>query len=387
MEMKITVKNILKLLTLFPISGMDFDYFMELCEIENGMTINRLIKRSFILHDFSADKISLHPLISGLVEKEIPITLEEASTLIHNVASKYNWNLLIEEKEKLFNVAYNLYNKFKDFDIRFGLDFKAISDSFRDFNKIEETKEILFKLKDYYESDIDNYLLELCKIYAAIGYTYLVIENNPILNCEYIQKAIELLETTDKYPLNLGYEYRELAERYIMIKELDKAKVYAEKANTIYSNTEETSGFHWGGLYITFAKLYFQNEEYEKALEHANKAYETLFDLYKEENADVSSVYRIIGLIYIKLGKYDDAEEMLGKSYNIRLNYANKYNSSTLRSLEPLLEAYILNNKYDKAKNGYEDLYDIVKNYYVNSDEWLKKIKEKIDICNNELNK
>ena len=78
---------------------------------------------------------------------------------------------------------------------------------------------------------------------------------------------------------------------------------------------------------------------------------------------------------------------MLGKSYNIRLNYANKYNSSTLRSLEPLLEAYILNNKYDKAKNGYEDLYDIVKNYYVNSDEWLKKIKEKIDICNNELNK
>ena len=380
-------KNILKLLTIFPISGVSFDDFMELCEIENGMTINRLIKRSFILHDYSTDKISLHPLISGLVEKEIPITIDEASVLIHNVATKYDWNMMVEEKEKLFNISYNIYNKFKDFDIQYGLDFKAISDPFRDFNKVEEAKEILFKLKDLYEKDIDNYLLELCKIYGGIGYWYLVIENNPKIDSEYILKQIELLESTDKYPLELGYAYRQLSERYMALNELDKAKDCVKRANTIYSNTEETSGFYWGGLYITFAKLYFQTEEHEKALEYANKAYKTLFNLFKVENADISSVYRIKGLIYIKLGRYEEAEELLEKSYKIRLKHAKKYNSSPLRSLEPLLEVYILNKKYEKAKVGYEDLYDTVKNYYINSEEWLERIKEKIEICNKEVSK
>ena len=377
-------KNVLKLMSLFPVSGVEFEDFMELCEIENGLLINKLIKRSFILHDYSLDKISLHPLISGLVEQEMPITIDEASTLIHNVATKYNWNLTLDKKEKLFIIAYILYIKFKDFKIKYASDFRSFADIFRDFNKAQDAMDILLKLKNMYENDIDNHLLELGQIYTGIGYWYLVIENDPKKDSEYIFKAMELYKTNDKYLLHLGYEYRQLTERYLSMNEIDKAKECVDKANELYLNNN-ASVLHYGGLYLTYSKLYLATEEYEKSLEYADKAYEKLFERFKVENADTSSVYRLKGLVYIKLGKYDEAEEMLEKSYNLRLKHAKKYNTSTLRSFEPLLEVYLLNKKYEKAKNGYEELYDIVKNYRINCDDWLNRIKEKIDICNQNL--
>lgn len=381
-------KNILKLLSLFPISGVEFEDFMELCEIDNGLIINKLIKRSFILHDYSLDKIALHPLISTLVEKEMPITIDEASTLIHNVASKYIWDLSIEEKEKMFNIHYILYNKFKEFDVKYGMDFKRFSDSFRDFNRPIDAKNILFKLKDMYEKDAEKYIFELGDVYGGIAYWHLVVEHNARIDIEYRLKAIKLYEAYKEYELTMGNEYRNVADDYISLCEFDTAEEYANKAYSIFLKYEKDAPVSYlGGIYITFAKLYFEKGEYNKTIELADKSYNTFFDYHKVETGDISSTYKIKGQVYAKLGKYDDAEKILEKAYNLRLKICQKHNSSPIRCLESLLEVYMLNNKYEKAKLGYEELYDIVKNYYVNCDEWLEEIKEKIDVCNEALSK
>lgn len=382
-------KNVLKLLSLFPISGVEFEDFMELCEIDNGLTINKLIKRSFILHDYSLDKIALHPLISALIEKEMPITIDEASTLLHNVASKYNWNSSLDEKVKLFNIGYSLYSKFRDFDIKYGMDFKIISDVLSMFNKIGETKEILFKLKDLYEKDIDKYLFEWCKISLAIEYLYITKEKNLNLCCECLLKIVEVLEEKNKQHLILAGIYRDLAERHMDFEEqnrdYNKIKEYINKAQDMFIEFNQTDDIAWGALYGTYSKFYLQTKEYEKALEYTDKTYKKIYGLYNKEIPDVSVAYKFRGMVYMKQGNYDEAEKALEKAYNLRIEAISKYHSSAIRAFEPLLETYMLNKKYEKAKNGYEELYDIVKNYYINCDEWLNKIKEQIDICNKEL--
>ena len=40
-------KHILKLLNLFPLKGISFEDFMNLCELDDGLTVNKLIKKKY----------------------------------------------------------------------------------------------------------------------------------------------------------------------------------------------------------------------------------------------------------------------------------------------------------------------------------------------------
>ena len=67
-------KLILSLLSLFSIDGVSFDDFLDLSSFDDAFIVNSLIKKSIISYNVVTDYISLHPINTSVVEKEMKIT-------------------------------------------------------------------------------------------------------------------------------------------------------------------------------------------------------------------------------------------------------------------------------------------------------------------------
>ena len=74
--------HVLMNLSMMPLSGVEFDVFMDLCHLEDATDIDGLIKKSWIRYDFAEDKISLHPLIGETVQKQCEVTLKKCSVIL-----------------------------------------------------------------------------------------------------------------------------------------------------------------------------------------------------------------------------------------------------------------------------------------------------------------
>ena len=378
-------KQVLKYLTVFPISGIEFDDFMDLCEINTGLVINRLIKKSFIIHDYVTDYISLHPLISGIVDKENSLILEEAKTLIHNIVKKYDWNMLSTDKERYYPISLSIYNKFSDFDVSVAYDFTNMTEFLRDFNNFDETEKILLRAVKLFESNKEKYINELVDTYGKLGYLYYVRYITSPIAKEYNLKIIELLKGKEEYRKNYANALKAISLQYIDMNNPEKAKKYIEEAYKILVNSPDITNIQLGSYFLAYAKIYTLLEKYDKALEYADKSYNCLFEYYKTENGDTSSAIKSKGEINIKMGNIKEGIVLLEQSLEIRKKHCFEYNTPVLRVKEPLMEAYMQNGEYEKARDGFEELYNIIKEHFVNSESWLERIKNNMDMCQKKI--
>ena len=378
-------KHILKLLNLFPLKGISFEDFMNLCELDDGLTVNKLIKKSIITYNVVNDYISLHPLISSLIDKEMTISLKEAKPLIKNVAKKYAWNITLETVEKYAPICLNLYTKFKDFDVTEALDFISLSNFILATNNWTVTENILSTAVNLFEQDKQNYIDELIIAYGSIGYLYSVKEKNFFENRKYIQKTIDLTKDNPKYYKNHGDALRAMADLYLADKEYSKAKEYIEKSYIYLNKDATTPDNFWGSYYYVSSKIYKALKEYDKAIIDADKCYKYLFGLYKKENLDVSAAYKLKGEINLEQGNTQKAINLLEKALEIRLKYRSDNNSTVLEVKESLAMSYFKNKNYSKALEIYENIYQIIKDNFCNTDKWLEDIKNNINNCKKKM--
>lgn len=378
-------KKILKYLTVFPLAGISFDDFMDLCEIETGETINHLIKKSFILHNYITDTISLHPLIANLVERELLFSMEEMKPLIHQLRQKNNWNMVASEREKYVPICLAIYQKSPNFDISVAFDFVYLSNYLRDANLWEPTEQILKRAIRLFEQDKEKYLPELIQTYGAMGYIYYIRDNSPAKNRDYTLKIIELVEGKKEYLRKYADALRALAVESIEEQNYEEAKKQIEKSYELFQKAEDTTPSEMGACLAAYAKVWKGLKEYEKAFKYADQSYQCLFQHYQEENLDTSSLTKLKGEIQIELGNYKEGIAFLEKALELRLKYCSKNNIMVLRIKDSLADAYLQAKEYAKAKGKLEELSHSLKENFFQVDGWIASIQKKIDLSNSKV--
>lgn len=377
-------KNILINLYFFPISGYGFEDFMELCQLESGKDINKLIKHSFITYDYISDTISLHPLIATIVKNELKPNLSNCHTLIENVANSYVWGLPIDEKEKFASIAYSIYNKFPDFTISEAKIYLAFSYFFRDINDFETSEIILFKVLEQIQNEDSKIELNIATLYKDIEYLYYKKYDFKKTE-EYILKIIDIARNTDDKEL-LIEGLQKLAALYIDKNEAKKAKTALDEAYSIYKDNSFSSNDLLYFMFLYYAKIYYLLHDYDKALFYANSCYEPMEKNSETDTSSTStSVSKILGQIYIELKDYNKAIENLKNSVEIREKYLNPKDIGLLRSKEALADAYMGNKEYEKANAILTEIKSIIESNYFNSNTWYNTILSKIKECTEKL--
>ena len=104
-----------------PLTGVEFEVFMELCEMDDAYAIDSLIKKSWVRYDFADDKISLHPLIRDVVCDECKVTMQKCAVMILNLTQKLKqlWGMQLTEKLIYTSIGKTVYEKFPEFNIEF----------------------------------------------------------------------------------------------------------------------------------------------------------------------------------------------------------------------------------------------------------------------------
>ena len=377
-------KSILMNLYFFPISGCSFEDFMDLCELDNGKDINKLIKHSFITYDYISDTISLHPLIETIVKNELKPDLRNCHTLIKNVANAYIWGLPINEKEKFASIAYSIYNKFPNFTIYEAKEYLAFSYFFRDINDFETSEKILFTILEQIQNESSKTDLTIATLYKDIEYLY--YKKYDFKKTEaYIFKIIDIARQTDNKTL-LIEGLQKLAALYIDENEAEKAKTALDEAYSIYKDNSFSSNDLLYFMLLCYAKIYYLLHDYEKALFYANSCYEPMEKNSETDTSSTStSVSKILGQIYIELKDYHKAIENLKNSVEIREKYLNPKDIGLLRSKEALADAYMGNKEYEKANAILTEIKSIIESNYFNSNTWYNTILSKIKECTEKL--
>lgn len=232
------------------------------------------------------DNPSLISLISLMIERlENPNALKELMSVD-----------LPEDKEALWNLAYNLYNERK---------FKESARAYKKYVKLYDEKEAWCNLgfalrfsKQYDEAiKVAKECLQIDPEYTAaldlLGALYLDI-NKP-------EEAVEPLKKAVKIDPTLEFAWHELGAAYMIQEQFSKAIECLQK--TIELNPNSVNAF------IDLATSYTYLPDYKDAVKFSNKA----IDL-DEDNA---KAWNAFGWANAKLGKFDEALTGAGRAVDI----------------------------------------------------------------------
>ena len=375
-------KNILKNMSFFPVSGVNFEDFMDLCEIDDGYEINKLIRKNIIKHDYTTDVISLHPLIESVVVNELNPSIKDAHILMKNLASKHR-DFMPKEAMKFIPYIKTLYYKFPNFTIDEVDYYFKFAKIHGEINDLETAREINYKIIDVYKSLEEIPINKLYAVYRELEYMYYKeYKYNEAINT--ILEAYEYVKDTEYYSLIFNV-HDALAAIYVDNGEKEKALIHSDESFKIYNEYKMNDTQKLYYMYLYRAKILLAYKKYDEALETANKCRDNSFsdDLVINKYIE-SSICKLEGLIYTEMKDYKNAIIKLEKSLDIRKNANMLDQSAIIRTEDFLTDAYIGNKDYDKAFNLLEDMKNVLEKSPMN-DAIYKKVLDKIKICEDNM--
>ena len=374
-------------LSILPNDGIELTKFAKLCEIDNYSIIDNLINKSWILHDWYTDNISLHPLISEVVEKECKPNLDKCNILFKNIAKriKEGWKGNKEEELKYGEICKKILNKYPNVELKNLEEYRTIKTQLAELGYLD----IIDK--------INNDILELSiKEYGSISKetarAYFEIAEDYLRKCDYkeseiyYKKAVDIIRKVDNEILYRAY----LIKAYcLLLLKMEKAKVakpLLEECLKIYEENKDKELRQLGSTYFALGKVYYQLQDYDKALELSKKALDLLTKTSGERSYDVSSPMQVIGLTYSKLGRYEEALELINKVIDLRNSFYNdESHINILVTYESLATIYDEMKDYNKEKETLTKLKDLLKNKVDENNDWYKRIINKIELCEEKI--
>ena len=371
-------KDILMKMYFTQTSGIAFEEFMELADIEDGEDINKLINKSMILYNYVSDIISLHPLISSVIKNELNPNFETAKTIISNIASRYSWDLELKEKEKYIPLILSIYSKLPDFTINEATDYAKLSFYLRDVNEFKLSEEIIFKVlaisktTNVSEEEMGN-------LYKEIEYLYYV-QNDLEKAKEYTFKMMECGKAIGTPSYLLVEALNKLASIYVDEENADMAKKYNDECCEIMKDVPDLPATQYAFCDLCYCKIYYLLEDYDKALEYAISCHKKFSDINKYHN--VSSALKMIGEIYLKKHDIPNAIKNLEECVLIREKYCKFDNIALLKCKVILASVYIEAKEFKKAYEILDSVNNILTNGSFNCSNLQNQVSEKLKLCN-----
>lgn len=376
-------KNILKNLSFFPLSGVEFEDFMDLCEIEDGYEINQLIKRNLIKHDYTTDIISLHPLILSVIENELKPNIKDAHILMNNLANKHR-SYMTKELLKYIPYIKNIHNKFLDFTIDEIDYFAKISKIYGEINELETARKINFRILDIYKSLNEIPKDKIYETYVEQEYLYYK-ENKCKEAINMILEGYKYIKDTDFNILKL-HSHEALAAIYVDIGEKEKALENCEVAFKLYDEYKVNDPLKLHYMRMYKAKILLAYRKYKEALEVVNSCRDIKIDDEIINTYNASSISKLEGQIYNEMKDYKNAIIKLEESLKIRKSVNMIDESAAIRTEDFLTTAYIGNKEYKKAFDLLEEMRNTLEKTPMN-DYIYKNVLDKIKICEKNSNK
>ena len=363
---------ILENLTFIPYTGIYTDKFCEWCEIGGYDNINNLINSGWIKINKYEDVISLHPLISEVIQGNVLNYEEISKCLLANSMSLRINKLETKNREKyisiIMNILYIIINK------------KIESIEAARFIRITVSNAIVSSIIG--SNDTYNYIKYALNIYInkfgekseMVVMTYIVmaetmVEEGMYLDAEKMSnKAINIMKDMAGTEENAYQEYegyrkakRVLARIYYHQYLFDKAEEIIIKDINYYELKKSKMSFPGK---VILAKCYSEKKEYEKAI----KIYESILD-------ELSSCRTSWGDKSIRASMYYG----LAQCYSWLKN-ADKSNYHIGNAMAIWNEIYVKGDIHTALANEIQGMNCMIKKDYFAAEEYLLKtceIKEK----------
>lgn len=374
-------KYILMNLTFFPISGFDFEEFMDLCHIETGKDINDLIKKSWIIHDWASDFIALHPLINELIIKECHPDLENCKILFEEITKKDSWSLKSKQRKVYGAIIYNMYLKFPIITKDNISNYINIAKFFRDLEYYDMALKVSFDILEIQKKIHGENSYEVAKTCDLIRFIY--NKSYQIKKAdEWNEKAIQILRninTDNNYLLADCLKSR--AFSYIKVGNPNMAIALLKEAYSIFSSTLESNHRKIGSTYLALSRAYNLLKDYPKALDYAQKSYDIFVLQNTLDSDETQTALLALGVADGKMGHFDKALKEINEVIKYKESFFNKTDFSLLSSYEALANLYFDNAYFEEAIPYLEKMINIFRNKVDENDFWYKRAIQKLEEC------
>lgn len=409
-QMELDEKNILMKLAFSSVSGVRLDFFDEyLLNGDNRKLITSLIHRSWVLREeeeFSYnDRISLHPLITSTIIRNIEPSLEEYRDFIEFAVNAYNTedeeitrsdrrdvcNIIIKAGEMFKNdYGYesidllldqiDIIYKASHYTEAYQLCNLALHICMTDEKKFSHQLPKAYSLQadvavkiakyseaiDYYKKAIDLWEGEPTSPYENIAKAYTRLANVHRKNSDYTKALDYFRKAENRIDVN-GVDnaslkadiFNNIGIVYINLDELDKALENYEKGRIIRENQQPVNKSQLAYSCHNIGTVYQRKHEMDKAIEWHTKALQYRQEVYDSLDPVMADSYTMIGNDYTELSNikgenhYETAYEYITKGLNIRKNTLGPDHPATAWSYESLGKNYFYQKKYSEAQDSF----------------------------------
>lgn len=349
--------HILRNLSLVPLTGLDTVVFGELCELEDYMEIDELIRRSWVRHDPMLDTIALHPLIREVVLKECGVTLESCTVMLRNLTEKLKqlWSLPQEDKLLYGNLGKAVYEAFPNFDLAFEETYRAISLGLVLLEQFELCDHICRLCLEGYQA-AGGYEREIAEVYYRMSGNE-THRNNPEAATAYLKKTISIMEKIAPNSARLAYMIKYLAWINIgWFDNYEETEQLLHESNRILLMQEPVNELDMASQNSAYANIYHLMGQQEKALPYAEKSYAVYNAAHGELHGNTVAPMIVKAKILSKMGRGEEALALCLRVIDLQKQLNGEAHQLVLNRYETLADIYTAIGQTEKAILTFQDL-------------------------------
>ena len=379
--------------------------------------INNLIRRSWIRKE-RGQRLSLHPLVSEVIRKYSPPTIDSFFTCLKNMAvfAHGAWGRAYKENLEVTENICAVLKYFEPFDATLAEYFEPMISVLWQVGRFDDSIKFGHKLFESCLKEFGEASVTTGAIAKSLGGAYFnarrLRESVPWY--EQGLKSLELSGVEHSVDLAIAYEKvarcytwdfnwspkqaeKYFAEAFTLKNFIKRRLENGEKINNfntlkVYSLQSASADI---GIYLEIGRMYQKLGKYWKGLDWA-LTYKQLLEENQLKNTsnyayalyDIGVCYYYTGLEYKKSNDEDDlnyaknylldARDNLLTALDLNMKMRGEIANDTIDAQEYLGDVYVALEKYGDASNAYMSVVSMLENLYGDNYERIEKVKKKM---------
>ena len=388
-------KNVLRYLSLMPLSGVDIRDFKTWLDLRSLKVIKSLENRSWIVSDLNG--IALHPIIRDVVRFELPLSPADAAPFLkafnETIKEEKSWHYSIAVKNYYADIAAEIIGVFGAIDEHTEELYRNVEILFSFAVKPERSALLAADLFKYYKGLHGENCFACGQAAFLAGWTYLFNFHLPdaLKNAhEWFSLSYKILRRVALTTVNdfavYGHLLTHIARTYLIMSEENKdpsmiktAEQYAKDAvDNAEKHLNKGTPFYsrLAVAYMQLAEVYVAAKRYDEALPLIDNAYDIMFSLFGEDDPDTLNVSSRKSAVLYHLGRYSEALEIGSKNLDSYTRFNGELNYLRFEQLMIVLRCHIKLGNSEQAESLKAHALKIGKQLLSEDSKQLKELEE-----------